>query len=137
MANTLKVITASASDIDGSNGDLAADTDRVLYKAGSGVTTIVVGFHVCNILTNTINITVTINSDTAASPTYFGVGGTGDGTNGVNKAAYLVKNVPIPQGSTIELLSGNKIFLQTTDEIKIQSDTAASFNTILSFVEQT
>ena len=136
MANTLKVITASASDIDGSNGDLAADTDRVLYKAGSGVTTIVVGFHVCNILTNTINITVTINSDTAASPTYFGVAG-GDGTDGANKAAYLVKNVPIPQGSTIELLSGNKIFLQTTDEIKIQSDTAASFNTILSFVEQT
>ncbi len=136
MANTLKVITASASDIDGSNGDLAADTDRVLYKAGSGVTTIVVGFHVCNILTNTINITVTINSVTTASPTYFGVAG-GSGTDGVNKAAYLVKNVPIPQGSTIELLSGNKIFLQTTDEIKIQSDTAASFNTILSFVEQT
>jgi len=136
MANTLKVITASASDIDGSNGDLAADTDRVLYKAGSGVTTIVVGFHVCNILTNTINITVTINSDTATSPTYFGASNP-SGTNGVNKAAYLVKNVPIPQGSTIELLSGNKIFLQTTDEIKIQSDTAASFNTILSFVEQT
>ena len=136
MANTLKVITASASDIDGSDGVLAAGNDRVLYKAGSGVTTIVVGFHVCNILTNTINITVTINSDTASSPTYFGASSP-DGTNGVNKAAYLVKNVPIPQGSTIELLSGNKIFLQTTDEIKIQSDTAASFNTILSFVEQT
>ena len=136
MANTLKVITASASDIDGSDGVLAAGDDRVLYKAGSGVTTIVVGFHVCNILTNTINITVTINSNTTASPTYFGVA-EGGGTDGVNKAAYLVKNVPIPQGSTIELLSGNKIFLQTTDEIKIQSDTAASFNTILSFVEQT
>ena len=55
---------------------------------------------------------------------------------GTNKDAFLVKNVPIPEGSTIELLSGNKIFLEDTDIIKIQSDTAASFNCVLSFVEQ-
>ena len=36
-----------------------------------------------------------------------------------------------------ELLAGNKIFMQTTDILKIQADTAASFNVILSFVEQT
>ena len=65
-----------------------------------------------------------------AAPSSFGFGG------GANKDAFLVKNVPIPEGSTIELLSGNKIFLNTTDIIKIQSDTAASFNCVLSFVEQ-
>ena len=129
MANTLKVITASASDINGSGADLAANTDEPLYTVPSSTTAIVVGFHVCNILTNTIKITVTISSDTGSNASGFG--------GGANKDAFLVKNVPIPEGSTIELLSGNKIFLQTTDIVKIQSDTAASFNCVLSFVEQT
>ena len=129
MANTLKVITASASDIDGSSGDLGAGTDEPLYTVPGSTTAIVVGFHVCNILTSTIKITVTISSDTASNASGFG--------GGANKDAYLVKNVPIPEGSTIELLSGNKIFLQTTDIVKIQSDTAASFNCVFSFVEQT
>ena len=129
MANTLKVITSSSSHIDGSGGDLAADTDEPLYTVPSSTTAIVVGFHVCNILTNTIKITVTISSDTGSNASGFG--------GGTNKDAFLVKNVPIPEGSTIELLSGNKIFLQTTDIVKIQSDTAASFNCVFSFVEQT
>ena len=128
MANTLKVITVSASDIDGSGGDLAADTDQNLYTVPGSTTAIVVGFHVCNILTNTIKITVTISSDTTSNASGFG--------GAANKDAFLVKNVPIPEGSTIELLSGNKIFLNTTEIIKIQSDTAASFNCVLSFVEQ-
>ena len=129
MANTLKVITASASDTNGSGADLAANTDHNLYyTVPSSTTAIVVGFHVCNILTNTIKITVTISSDTGSNASGFG--------GGTNKDAFLVKNVPIPEGSTIELLSGNKIFLEDTDIIKIQSDTAASFNCVLSFVEQ-
>tara|TARA_A100001011_G_C14001083_1_gene711428 strand:- start:243 stop:635 length:393 start_codon:yes stop_codon:yes gene_type:complete len=130
MANTLKLITVSASDIDGSGGDLAADTDRNLYTVSGTVSAaIIVGFHVCNILSNTIKITVTISSDTGSNASGFG--------GATNKDAFLVKNVPIPEGSTIELLSGNKIFLEDTDIIKIQSDTAASFNCVLSFVEQT
>ena len=128
MANTLKVITASASDIDGSGGDLAADTDEPLYTVPGSTTAIVVGFHVCNILTNTIKITVTISSDTGSNASGFG--------GGTNKDAFLVRNVPIPEGSTIELLSGNKIFLEDSDIIKIQSDTVEGYNCILSFVEQ-
>ena len=59
MANALKVITASASDTNGSGADLAADTDRILYKVGGSVTaSIIVGFHVSNIVTNTIKITI-------------------------------------------------------------------------------
>ena len=116
MANTLKVITASASDTNGSGADLAANTDHNLYTVSGTVSAaIIVGFHVCNILTNTIKITVTISSDTTSNASGFG--------GGNNKDAFLVKNVPIPEGSTIELLSGNKIFLQTTDIVKIQSDT--------------
>ena len=131
MANTLKVITANSShsDSSGTTSPNTAGVNDTLYTVpGSVSATIIVGFHVCNVTTNTIKISVTIESDTT-SATVFG--------NGANKNAFLVKDVPIPEGSTIELLSGNKIFLEDTDIIKIQSDTAASFNCVLSFVEQT
>ena len=129
MANTLKVITASASDIDGSGADLAAATDEPLYTVPGATTSIIVGFHVANIVSNTIKIRVTLSSDTTSNASGFG--------GGANKDAFLAYDVPIPAGSTVELLAGNKIFMQTTDILKIQADTAASFNVILSFVEQT
>ena len=129
MANTLKVITADANKTNASGTtSTTANADTTLYTVPSAKTAIIVGFHVCNILTNTIKITVTISSDTASNASAFG--------GGNNRDSFLVKNVPIPEGSTIELLSGNKIFLNTTDIIKIQSDTAVSFNCVLSFVEQ-
>ena len=130
MANTLKVITANSShsDSSGTTSPNTAGVNGTLYTVpGSVSATIIVGFHVCNVTTNTIKISVTIESDTT-SATVFG--------NGANKNAFLVKDVPIPEGSTIELLSGNKIFLEDSDIIKIQSDTVEGYNCILSFVEQ-
>ena len=130
MANTLKVITANSSHSD-SSGTISPNTagvnDTLYTVPGSVSAAIIVGFHVCNVTTNTIKISVTIESDTT-SATVFG--------NGANKNAFLVKDVPIPEGSTIELLSGNKIFLEDTDKILIQSDTVGGYNCILSFVEQ-
>ena len=130
MANTLKVITANSShsDSSGTTSPNTAGVNDTLYTVpGSVSAAIIVGFHVCNVTTNTIKISVTIESDTT-SATVFG--------NGTNQNAFLVKNVPIPEGSTIELLSGNKIFLEDTDKILIQSDTVGGYNCILSFVEQ-
>ena len=128
MANTLKVITAEANKTNASGTtSTTANVDTTLYTVPSAKTAIIVGFHVCNVTTNTIKISVTIESDTT-SATVFG--------NGANKNAFLVKDVPIPEGSTIELLSGNKIFLEDTDKILIQSDTVGGYNCILSFVEQ-
>ena len=130
MANTLKVITANSShsDSSGTTSPNTAGVNDTLYTVpGSVSATIIVGFHVCNVTTNTIKISVTIESDTT-SATVFG--------NGANKNAFLVKDVPIHEGSTIELLSGNKIFLEDTDKILIQSDTVGGYNCILSFVEQ-
>ena len=130
MANTLKVITANSShsDSSGTTSPNTAGVNDTLYTVpGSVSATIIVGFHVCNVTTNTIKNSVTKESDTTRA-TVFG--------NGANKNAFLVKDVPIPEGSTIELLSGNKIFLEDTDKILIQSDTVGGYNCILSFVEQ-
>ena len=95
MANTLKVITANSShsDSSGTTSPNTAGVNDTLYTVpGSVSAAIIVGFHVCNVTTNTIKISVTIESDTT-SATVFG--------NGANKNAFLVKDVPIPEGSTI------------------------------------
>ena len=50
--------------------------------------------------------------------------------------AYIIKNAPIPVGSSLELIDGgSKIVLQNGDELKVQSDTDASLNCYVSFVD--
>jgi len=49
---------------------------------------------------------------------------------------YIVKGVPIPANSAISVLDG-KIILETTETIKVTSDTASSCDVILSVLEQT
>ena len=63
-----------------------------------------------NTTTGQITATVTLNSDTAARA----------GANDeANQAVELLTNAPIPAGSSLEMLSGNKVVLETTDEIKV------------------
>ena len=49
----------------------------------------------------------------------------------------LLKNVPLPQGSTLEFMQGNKIVLETTDTITAKSDVANSLDIALTIMEIT
>ena len=99
MANTFKVVTKA--------GVTSAD---VIYTAGSGVTAIVVGLILGNTTTSQITSTVTLTSDTSARA----------GANDeANQAVELITDAPIPAGSSLELLSGNKVVLETTDTISV------------------
>ena len=49
---------------------------------------------------------------------------------------YVIKNVPIPSGSSLSVLDG-KIILETTDTVIVTSDTASSTDVIVSVLEQT
>jgi hypothetical protein len=51
-------------------------------------------------------------------------------------AIHIIKAVPIPANSAVSVLDG-KIIAETTDTIKVTSDTAASADVILSVLEQT
>ena len=55
-----------------------------------------------------------------------------DGDN----VTYL-NNIPLPSGSAVEVMAGNKIVLETGDIIKVQSNIANSLDTTLSIMEQT
>lgn len=110
MANAFKLKT-----FDGSS--TAANTAMTVYTVPASTTTIVLGLTLSNITGQTIYASVVIeNAD-------------GDNVN-------FLKNVPIPTGSAIEVMAGNKIVLETTDVLKVQSDTANSLDTSLSIMEQ-
>ena len=75
-----------------------------------------VGINVANTTTSQINVDVFIN----------------DGSNDY----YIVKTAPIPAGSALQLLDGGaKIVIQSSDVLKVQSDTASSADVWVSVVD--
>ena len=79
-----------------------------------------IGIRCSNITTATIKADVYITSTAS--------GGSAD--------SYVVKNVPIPSGGSIELIDGGaKIVIQSGDVVKCKSDTDASLNVWLSYID--
>jgi hypothetical protein len=55
-----------------------------------------------------------------------------DGTNDI----YLIKDAPIPTGSTLQVIDGGaKVVMQNNDVLKVVSDTASSLDTWISVVD--
>ena len=49
--------------------------------------------------------------------------------------AYIIKSAPIPAGSALQVVAGQKIVLEAGDYIQVQSDTASSLDAIGSILE--
>jgi len=104
MANTFKCVTKA--------GVTSAD---VIYTAGSVDATIVLGLMLGNTTTSQVTATVSLGSDTTNRA----------GANDeANQTVELVTNAPIPAGSSLELLSGNKVVLEDTDTISVTASGA-------------
>ena len=87
---------------------------QTLFTADSYDT--VVGISVANITTSAVVASVYIN----------------DGSNDI----YLVKNAPIPSGSSLQVLDGGaKFVVQSGDALKVVSDTASSLDVWVSAVD--
>tara|TARA_R100000655_G_scaffold51263_1_gene88898 strand:- start:60 stop:419 length:360 start_codon:yes stop_codon:yes gene_type:complete len=81
----------------------------------------IVGIRLANVISSQITVDVFVETTAAG---------------GSNLNVYLIKNAPIPVGSSLELIDGgSKIVLQNGDELKVQSDTDASLNCYVSFVD--
>ena len=64
--------------------------------------------------------------------------GNRNGANNVaNGTSFLVKDVTIPAGSSLELLSGGKVVLETTDALKVDCSVADKVSGTLSIMEIT
>ena len=107
-----------------------ANTFKLKTKANVGVTTSNV--YVVPSATTTVVIGVTL-ANTSGSSINVGVGVTRASTDDVN----LMKNVPIPQGSSFEFMGGNKIVLETTDTLTAVSDVNNSLDVALTIMEIT
>ena len=111
MANTFKTKT-----FDGSSTN--ADTLMSVYTVPSATTTIVLGLTLANLTSNTIEVTVTYTNN--------------DGDN-VN----ITKLAQIPGKASLEIMSGNKYVMETSDILKVKSSAANSLDTTLSIMEIT
>ena len=121
MANTFKTVTFAAEPA-------SAGTPYVMYTAGSGVTTVVLGLVLANIHTAQVTTTVRLVSDTANRAVT---------NNTANGTSIIVKDAPIPVGGSLELLAGNKVVLETTDQITIDCSVADKLSGTLSIMEIT
>ena len=80
--------------------------------------------------TNLIGVTL---ANTSGSSINVGVGITRASTDDVS----LMKNVPIPQGSSFEFMGGNKVVLETTDTFTAESDVNNRLDVALTIMEIT
>ena len=75
-----------------------------------------IGINIANVTTTQILMDVFIN----------------DGSNDY----YIIKDAPIPVGSTLQVLDGGaKVVMQASDVLKVQSDTATSADVWVSVVD--
>ena len=60
-----------------------------------------------------------------------------DGTSAGQDDVFVVKAAPVPVGSSVEVMAGNKVVLQASDVLQFQSDTATSLDVVVSILEIT
>mgnify|MGYP004451036497 CR=1 FL=1 len=99
MANTFKTITKA--------GVTSAD---VIYTVAGSTTSVVLGLMLGNTTSSTITATVTLGSDTANRA---------GANNEANQDVELITSTSIPGNSTLELLAGNKVNMETTDTLSV------------------
>ena len=116
MANTFKVKTNGAMPA-------SAGTALTLYTVPSSTTCVVIGLILCNVHTTSVTASVKIESNTSDTET--------------NENVTVAKDVSIPAGSSLELLTGGKVVVQATDVIKIDCSVTAKIDATLSILEIT
>ena len=112
MANTFKLVNNTLMST-------VAGTTDALYTVPSSTTTIILGLTLCNVHTAQVLATVEI-VDTSAGIT-----------------STVIKDAPIPVGGSLEIMSGNKIVVETTDVVKVSSSIADKISATMSIMEIT
>lgn len=91
---------------------------NTVYTCPANTSSIIIGLNLACIATSSIVADVIIDK-------------------AVGSDANLIKNIPIPTGSSFEVLSGQKIVLEVGDQVKVKCDTAGGMDVLLSFLEIT
>ena len=113
MANTFKLKNNAVMPS-------SAGTPDTLYTVPSSTTTVIIGLTLANVHTSQVTVSVTIV----------------DSSNS-NETSHVVKDAPVPVGSSIEIMSGNKIILEASDIIKVDCSVADKISATMSIMEIT
>ena len=108
MANTFKIDTKSSVSTSGNN----------VVTAGGSATLVI------------LSILISNKSASSAQVDVFLVTSSGDDV-------FLIKNAPVPAGSSLEIISGSKIIMESSDVLRINSGTASALDAAVSYLEQT
>ena len=107
-----------------------ANNFRLKTKASVGVTTV-------GIYTVPVSTTTTILGITLANVSGSGINVTVGIARTLADDVSIIRNVPIPQGSSLEFMQGNKVVLEPDDEVTVKSDVLNSLDVSLSILEMT
>ena len=113
MANTCKVDTKSSVVT-----DAVSSTNTNVLTAGGSATLVL------------LSVLVSNTTGTSADVDVFLVTNTGDDV-------YLIKSAPVPSGSSLELISGSKVIMESSDILRIRTPTASALDASVSYLEQT
>ena len=50
---------------------------------------------------------------------------------------HLIRNAPVPAGSSLELISGSKVIMEANDILRVRAGTASALDVTVSYLEQT
>ena len=113
MANTFKQATKS-----GLVTTVISNSGTNIITAGGSSTLILLSAMVANKTSSSVNVDLYI------------VANVGDNV-------YLLKDVPVPAGSSLELISGSKIILESSDVLRARCDTSSAADITVSYLDQT
>ena len=119
MANTFKVVSHDVMPA-------SSGTPEDLYTCPSSTTTIILGMVLANVHTSQVTVSVKLVSTTS-----------GGGRTATNTTTFLLKDAPLPVGSSLEILSGNKVVLEASDKIQIDCSVADKASVTMSIMEIT
>ncbi len=107
-----------------------ANNFKLKTKASVGVTTV-------GIYTVPVSTTTTILGITLANVSGSGINATVGIARTLADSVSIIRNVPIPQGSSLEFMAGNKVVIEPNDIITVKSDVTSSLDVSLSILEMT
>jgi hypothetical protein len=113
MANTFKLKTKAGIDA----------SLVTIYTVPSSTKTVIIGLTIANV--KGASVTADAQVVTASS--------SGENADDV----YLIKDIPLPAGSSIEIMSGNKIVLEAGDVVKVKGSVTDAVDALLSVMEIT
>ena len=113
MANTFKIDTKSSVVT-----DAVSSSNATVVTAGGSATLVLLSCLVSNKTASSADVDVYL------------VTNTGDDV-------YIIRNAPVPAGSSLEIISGSKIIMEANDKLKIRAGTASAIDATVSYLDQT